>query len=68
MNFRETKARLQKAERESYWNIMDHIIDKGDPDQEHKPKQKRFLSFNKSRKDSSGVAVCLGLPAINAYF
>ena len=36
---------------------MDHIIDKGDPEQKHKPKQKRFWSFIKSlRKDSSGIA------------
>ena len=36
---------------------MDHIIDKGDPEQEHKPKQKRFWSFIKSLgKDSSGIA------------
>ena len=47
-HYKETKARLQKAERQSYWNIVDHIIDKGDPEQEHQPKQKRFWSFIKS--------------------
>ena len=56
-HYRETKARLQKADCQSYWNFVDHIIDKGDPEQEHKPKQKRFWSFIKSlRKDSSGIA------------
>ena len=56
-HYRETKARLQKAERQSYWNFVDHIIDKGEPEREHKPKQKRFWSFIKYlRKDSSGIA------------
>ena len=54
-NYKETKARLQKAERQSYWNCVDHIIDEGEPGQEHHPKQKRFWSFIKSmRKDTSG--------------
>ena len=47
-HYKETKARFQKGERQSYWNIVDHIIDKGDPEQEHQPKQKRFWSFIKS--------------------
>ena len=56
-HYRETKARLQKSKRQSYGNFVDHIIDKGDTEQEHKPKQKRFWSFIKSvRKDSSGIA------------
>ena len=56
-HYKETKARLQKAERQSYWNFVDNIIEVGDPEQEHQPKQKRFWSFIKSlRKDTSGVA------------
>ena len=36
---------------------MNCIIDKGDPEQEHKLKQKRFWSFIKPlRKDSCGIA------------
>ena len=56
-NYKETKARLQKAERQSYWNFVGHIIDEGEPRQEHPPKQKRFWSFIKPmRKDTSGIA------------
>ena len=56
-NYKETKARLQKAERQSYWNFVDHIIDEGEPGKEHHPKQKRFWSFIKSmQKDTSGIA------------
>ena len=56
-NYKETKARLQKVERQSYWNFVDHIIDESEPGQEHHPKQKRFWSFIKSmRKDTSGIA------------
>ena len=58
-NYKETKARLQKAERQSYWNVMDHIIDEGEPGQDHHPKQilKCFWSFMKSMwKDTSGIA------------
>ena len=56
-HYKETKARLQKAERQSYWNFVDNIIEVGDPEKEHQPKQKRFWSFIKSlRKDTSDVA------------
>ena len=30
-NADKTKARLQMAERQSYWNFVDHTIDKGNP-------------------------------------
>ena len=54
---KETKARLQKAERQSYWNFVDNTIEVRDPEQEQQPKQKRFWSFIKSlRKNTSGVA------------
>ena len=56
-HYKEDKARLQRAERQSYWNFVDNIIEAGDPEQEHQPMQKRFWSFIKSlRKDTSGVA------------
>ena len=36
---------------------MDNIIEIGDPDQQHQPKQKRFWSYIKSLwKDTGGVA------------
>ena len=35
--YKETKARLQKAERQSYWQYLDNIIRIGDPDQQHQP-------------------------------
>ena len=55
--YKETKARLQKAERQSYWNFVDNIIEVGDPEQENQPKQKIFWSFiNSLPKDTSGVA------------
>ena len=46
--YKETKAHLQKAERQSYWQYVDNIIEIGDPDQQHQPKQKRFWSYIKS--------------------
>ena len=56
-HYKENKARLQKAERQSYWNFVDNIIEVGDPEHERQPKQKRFWSFIRSlRKDTSGVA------------
>ena len=56
-NYKEIKARLKKAERQSYWNFVDHIIGEGEPGQEHHPKQKRFWSLIKSMwKDTSGIA------------
>ena len=55
--YKETKARLQKTERQSYWKFIDNIIEVGDPDQEQQPKQKRFWAYIKSlRKDSSEIA------------
>ena len=55
--YKETKARQQKAERQSYWQYVDKIIEIGDPDQQHQPKQKRFWSYIKSlQKDTGGVA------------
>ena len=56
-HYRETKARLQKAERQSYWRHIENIIEIGNPDQEHQPKQKRLFIFIKSlRRDNSGIA------------
>ena len=56
-HYKDTKARLQKAEQQSYWNFVDNIIEVGDPEQEHQPKQKRFWSFIISlRMDTRGVA------------
>ena len=56
-HYKETKARLQKAEWQSYWQFVENIIEVGDPDQDHKPKQKRFWSYIKSiQKDTGGVA------------
>ena len=56
--YKETKAHLQKAERQSYWKYIKNIIEIGDPDQEDRsPKQKRFWSYIKSlRKDTNGIA------------
>ena len=55
--FRETKARLQKAERQSYWKYIENIVEVGNPDQEYQPKQKRLFNFIKSlRRDNSGIA------------
>ena len=33
-HYKETRARLQKAERQSYWQFVDNIIEVGDPDQD----------------------------------
>ena len=55
--YRETKARLQKAERQSYWKYIENIVEVGNPDQEYQPKQKRLFNFIKSlRRDNSGIA------------
>ena len=57
-HFKETKAKLQKAERQSYCKYLDNLIEVGDPGQEHQPKQKRIFSFVKSlRRDNSGIAL-----------
>ena len=43
-SYKETKAHLQKAERESYWNFINNIIEIGDPDQEDRlPKTEKIL-------------------------
>lgn len=56
-NYKQTKTRLQKAERKSYWKFADQIIDIGSLDQDYQPKQKRFWSFIKSlRKDTRDIA------------
>ncbi|MCG8077241.1 MAG: hypothetical protein JAY75_13485, partial [Candidatus Thiodiazotropha taylori] len=57
-HYKQMKAKVQKAERRSYWKHVENIIDLGDPEADHRPgKQKRFWTFIKSlRKDSCGVA------------
>ena len=55
--FKECKKAVQKMERQSYWAYINNIIETGEPDSDHIPKQKRFWSYIKSlRKDSSGIA------------
>ena len=55
--YKETNAHLQKTETQSYWQYVDNIIEIGDLDQQHQPKQKRFWSYIKSlRKDTGGIA------------
>ena len=50
---KETKAKFQKAERLSYWQFVDNIIEVGYPGQE----TKMFWSDVKSlHKDTSGIA------------
>jgi hypothetical protein len=56
MTYKETKAHLQKAERQSYWKYINNIIEIGDPDQEDRPpKQKRFWSYIKSLRILAGI-------------
>ena len=55
--FKECKKAVQKMERQSYWAYINNIIETGEPDSDHIPKQKRFWSYIKSlRKDSTGIA------------
>ena len=55
--YKECKKTLQKTERQPYWAYVNNIIETGDPNDEHYPKQKRFWSYIKSlRKDSTGIA------------
>ena len=55
--YKECKSTLQKVERQSYWAYVNNIIEIGNPDDDHQPKQKRFWSYIKSlRKDSTGIA------------
>ena len=53
-HYKETKAKLQKVERQSYWKYHDNLIEVGEPNQEHQAEQKRLFSFVKSlRRDNS---------------
>ena len=55
--FKECKKAVQKIERQSYWTYINGIIETGEPDNDHTPKQKRFWNYIKSlRKDSTGIA------------
>ena len=56
--YRSMKAKVQKAERQAYWQYVENLIDVGDENCEQCPgKRKRFWSYIKSlRKDNSGVA------------
>ena len=55
--FNECKKAVQETERQSYWNYINNIIETGEPDNDHTPKQKRFWNYIKSlRKDSTGIA------------
>ena len=47
-HYKEAKARHQKAERKSYLRYIEDIIEVGNLDQEHQPKQKRLFNFIKS--------------------
>ena len=50
--FKECKKAVQKIERQSYWTYINGIIETGEPDNDHTPKQKRFWNYIKSlRKD-----------------
>ena len=57
-NYKKIKSKIQRAERQAYWQHVEKVIDLGGSDIEDKPgKQKRFWSFIKSLiKDNSGVA------------
>ena len=57
-NYKKIKCKIQRAERQAYWQHVEKVIGIGNSDIEDKPgKQKRFCSFIKSlRKDNSGVA------------
>ena len=46
--YKEAKAKLQRAERQSYWQFVENIVEVGDPSQDQQPsKQKRFLVIHK---------------------
>ena len=57
-SYRSMRARVQRAERQAYWNYLDKMLDFGDPETEDQSgNMKRFWSFVKSlRKDNSRVA------------
>ena len=45
------------TKRQSYWRHIENIIEIGNPDQEHQPKQKRLFNFIKSLpRDNRGIA------------
>ena len=53
-NYKQMRARVQKAERQAYWRHIENLIEIGDPEKDQNPgKQKRFWSYIKSlRKDN----------------
>ena len=57
-HYRSTKAEVQRAERQTYWQYVENLIEVGEENCEQRPgKQKRFWSFIKALwKDKSGVA------------
>ena len=57
-NYKQMRARVQKAERQAYWRHIENLIEIGDPEKDQNPgKQKRFWSYIRSlRKDNCGVA------------
>ena len=57
-HYKQIKTKVQKAERPTYWQHLEIVIDFGDPDSEDRAgKQKWFWSFVKSlKKDNSGIA------------
>ena len=57
-HYRCMKAKVQRAERQAYWQYVENLIEVGDENCEQRPgKQKRFWSYIKAlRKDNSGVA------------
>ena len=52
------KSKIQRAERQAYWQHVEEVIDPGDPDIDDRPgKRRRFWSLIKSqKKDNSGIA------------
>ena len=55
--YKECKKTLQKAERLSYWDYVNNIIETGQSDNNHFPKQKWSWNYIKSLcKDSTGIA------------
>ena len=57
-HYRSMKAKVQRAERQAYWQYVENLIEEGDENGEQRHgKQKRFWSYIKAlRKDNSGVA------------
>ena len=49
--YKKMKSKIQRAERQAYWQHVEEVLDPGDPDIDDRPgKQKRFWSFIKSLK------------------